>query len=172
MATSTRASSKAAAAPGAAAQTDPLADYVARAPEPQAAICRQLHGIIHDTLSGAACKVWHGSPVWFIGDNPVVGYNYTAKCVKLLFWNGQEFGEPGLVALGKFKAAQIQYTDPAQIDPASVRRWLKKSSTQIWDYQQHFCSHVQARSAKSKATRAAKPKTRDGAATPKRKPSR
>ena len=74
-------------------------------------------------------------PVWFVGENPVVGFNVTAqKGVNLLFWNGQSFGEPALKAAGKFKAAQIQFTDGTQIDLKMLRRWLKKAGTDIWDY--------------------------------------
>jgi hypothetical protein len=32
--------------------------------------------------------------VWFIDDNPVVGYSASAKSVNLLFWNGQALGYP------------------------------------------------------------------------------
>jgi hypothetical protein len=92
-------------------------------------------------LPQATSKIWHGSPVWFIGENPVAGYNVTAKKgVNLLFWNGQSFGEPALKAAGKFRAAQIQFTDVSEIDPKALRRWLKKASTDIWDSRSYFLS--------------------------------
>lgn len=55
--------------------------------------------------------------------------------MNLLFWNGQSFDEPALAAAGKFKAAQIVFTDMSQIDSQALRRWLKKAKTDIWDYQ-------------------------------------
>ena len=65
----------------------------------------------------------------------MAGYNVTAKKgVNLLFWNGQSFDEPALKAAGKFKAAQIQFTDESEIDVKALRRWLKKARTDIWDY--------------------------------------
>jgi effector-binding domain-containing protein len=51
-----------------------------------------------------------------------------------MFWNGQSFGEPALEAAGKFKAAQIQFSDQAEIDVRLLRRWLRKASTDICDY--------------------------------------
>lgn len=72
-------------------------------------------------------------PVWFVGENAVVGYKVTAKHVNLLFWNGQALGDPALKAAGKFKAAQIQFTEPAQVDVSALRRWLKLAGTHIWD---------------------------------------
>jgi hypothetical protein len=103
-----------------------------------AAICRLLQKEIDAALPSAASKIWHGSPVWFVGENPVVGYNATPKQVNLLFWSGQLFGDSGLKPAGKFKAAQIQFTEPSQIDAKTLRGWLRKSGEEIWDYQGHF----------------------------------
>lgn len=119
------------------------ADAIARYDKAQAAqhaaICKALHAEIDDALPKATSKIWHGSPVWFIGENPIVGYNVTSKRgVNLLFWSGQSFGDPALRPAGKFKAAQVQFTDASQIDPRTLRRWLKCAGTDIWDYHGHF----------------------------------
>lgn len=79
-------------------------------------------------------KIWHGAPVWFINDNPIVGYDVLKDCVRLLFWSGQSFDEPGLSAEGSFKAAEARYTQADQIDSDSLQRWLEKSQTIQWDY--------------------------------------
>ena len=84
-------------------------------------------------LPGATSKVWHAIPVWFIGDNPVVGYTKKPAGVALMFWNGQSFEEPSLEAVGSFKAAHIIYTDASQISPKDMTRWLKKAAADIWD---------------------------------------
>jgi len=106
-----------------------------------AAICRALRVEIDAVLPKATSKIWHGSPVWFIRENPVVGYNVTAKKgVNLLFWNGQSFGEPALKAAGKFRAAQVQFTAVSEIDRKALRRWLKSAGTDIWDGRSYFLS--------------------------------
>src|SRR5262245_37593449 len=79
-------------------------------------MCDALRKLIEKAIPKATARVWHGSPVWFIDDNPVVGYNVTAKSVNLLFWNGQAFGEAGLKPVGKYRAAQAIFTDAAEID--------------------------------------------------------
>ena len=115
--------------------TDVVAHYAETQTAEHAAICHALRAQIDAALPKAASKIWHGNPVWFIGENPVAGYNVTAKKgVNLLFWNGQSFDEPALKAAGKFKAAQIQFTDESEIDVKALRRWLKKARTDIWDY--------------------------------------
>lgn len=75
---------------------DETATYSEAQPLPLKAICAVIRELIGTALPKATSKVWHGSPVWFIDDNPVVGYNATAQTVNLLFWNGQAFGEPAL----------------------------------------------------------------------------
>jgi hypothetical protein len=111
-----------------------VAAYDAAQPAAEASVCRRLRAEIERALPGAASRVWHGSPVWFVGETPVVGYNVVGKGgVALLFWNGQAFGDPALKPIGKFKAAQARFGDVSEIDVAPLRRWLKKAGTEIWD---------------------------------------
>jgi len=97
-------------------------------------LCELLANAIEDDLIEATSKVWHGAPVWFINDNPVVGYDVLNDCVRLLFWSGQSFDETALQAKGKFKAAEIRYMQLGQVDMTDLRRWLKKSRDIQWDY--------------------------------------
>jgi hypothetical protein len=102
------------------------------------AICDALRELIDAALASATSKVWHGSPVWFIDDNPVVGYSATATRVNLLFWNGQAFDEPGLEPVGKHRAAQATFTDADEIDIEVIRRWLKKAKSDVFDSRAFF----------------------------------
>jgi hypothetical protein len=112
---------------------DPIAAYD-KAQEPaQAAICASLRKTFDAALPKATSMVWHGSPVWFIGENPVVGYTARPAGVAVLFWNGQEFDEPLLEPVGKFHAAQVKYADVAGIDVKLLARWLRKAKADIWD---------------------------------------
>lgn len=97
-------------------------------------ICELLYGEIDRHLPEAESKIWHGSPVWFLDGNPVVGYDVLKDCVRLLFWSGQSFDETGLAPEGSFKAAEARYTDPDQVDTIDLARWLKKSQDIQWDY--------------------------------------
>jgi hypothetical protein len=124
---------------------DAIAGYSNEQSPKDAAICQALRTEIDAALPQATSKIWHGSPVWFIGENPVVGYSVTPNHVNLLFWSGQSFGEPALKAAGKFAAAQTQFTEISQIDPTALRRWLNKASTDIWDYQGHFARQIALR---------------------------
>ena len=101
---------------------------------PRRAICERLHEEIDRAFPGAEHKLWHGAPVWFLEGNPIVGYHSLKKGVRLFFWSGQSFGEPGLKDEGTFKAAGIMYDDVNEIVSEDVQRWLRKSRGIQWDY--------------------------------------
>ncbi len=98
------------------------------------AVCELLMQEINSKLSEAESKIWHGSPVWFLNDNPIVGYSVLKRGVQLLFWSGQSFDEEALSPVGKHKAAEIIYTKAEQIDREDLKSWLSKSKKIQWDY--------------------------------------
>ncbi len=98
------------------------------------AIADLLAEIIDAALPEAENKVWHAHPVWFLEGNPVAGYSKLKDSVRLLFWSGQSFNEPGLNPEGSFKAAEARYTDVKQVKKTELNRWLKKSRDIQWDY--------------------------------------
>ena len=98
-------------------------------------VCAFLQSHIDTHLKKSESKIWHGGPVWFINGNPVVSYSVrTSNKVSLMFFSGQGFGEKDLKNEGKFKAAEIFYTDVKEIKVTNLKRWLKKSMTIQWDY--------------------------------------
>lgn len=98
------------------------------------AICDVLFEEIGRNLPGAENKIWHRHPVWFLEGNPIVGYSKLKNCIRLLFWSGQSFDEPGLQPEGSFKAAEASYTSVSDIDTKVLARWLEKSKKIQWDY--------------------------------------
>ncbi|MCA9105063.1 MAG: DUF1801 domain-containing protein [Planctomycetales bacterium] len=97
-------------------------------------IGERLAEYIDRCLPEAENKIWHAHPVWFLDGNPVAGYSKLKNCMRLLFWSGQSFDEPGLDPEGKFKAAEARYTEVGQIDTDDLVRWLEKARTIQWDY--------------------------------------
>ena len=98
------------------------------------AICDLLAQEICKHLPEADNKIWHAHPVWFLDGNPVAGYSKLKGGVRLLFWSGQTFDEPGLKNEGSFKAAEARFTAVEQVDLANVVRWLGKARDIQWDY--------------------------------------
>src|SRR6478609_5081122 len=85
------------------------------------AICDLLYQEIDRTMPGAENKIWHRHPVWFLNGNPIVGYSKLKDCIRLLFWSGQSFEEPGLQPEGTFKAAEARYTNVSQVKKTHLK---------------------------------------------------
>lgn len=97
-------------------------------------ICDLLLEAIEHELPDAERKVWHAHPVWFFDGNPVVGYDRLKASVRLLFWSGRSFREPGLEPEGSFQAAEVRYTDAEQVDAELLKRWLAEARGIQWNY--------------------------------------
>lgn len=99
------------------------------------AICDLLYQEICKHLPEALNKVWHAHPVWFLEENPIVGYSKQKPGIRLMFWSGADFGEEGLSVRGvKFKDASVFYHSVSEINLTDLKRWLKKSGEIQWDY--------------------------------------
>jgi Domain of unknown function (DU1801) len=98
-------------------------------------ICDRLSTIISSELSNAVSKIWHAHPVWFLDDNPIVGYSKQKKGLRLMFWSGTDFEEENLNIRGqKFKDASIFYNSVTDVNTNDLIRWLKKAKEIQWDY--------------------------------------
>jgi hypothetical protein len=95
-----------------------------------------LASTIDAALPQAENKIWHRHPVWFLDGNPIVGYSRQKPGLRLMFWSGADFDEPGLNVIGrKFKDASVFYNEPPDESGLKVlKRWLRKSVAIQWDY--------------------------------------
>jgi hypothetical protein len=97
-------------------------------------ICDRLFAELQASIHDAEVKIWHGAPVWFLDGNPIVGYHNLKAGIRLMFWSGQSFSEPGLTPTGTFQAAEKTYQSADEIDSDDVRRWVAESRVVQWDY--------------------------------------
>ncbi|KQR91486.1 hypothetical protein ASG01_14035 [Chryseobacterium sp. Leaf180] len=109
--------------------------YIASQTESDQLICERLIKIISENVTEAESKIWHAHPVWFLDENPVVGFSKQKKGIRLMFWSGKSFNEEKLNVLGvKFQDASIFYNEKNEIEEADLKRWLEKSREIQWDY--------------------------------------
>ena len=101
---------------------------------PWKAICDALQTQFDQRLGLGNGRLYHGSPVWFVNENPLVGYSLKKAGVAILFWSGQSFREPGLTAIGKHKAAELILREGDTLPVAKLDAWLEESKNIIWDY--------------------------------------
>ena len=103
--------------------------------EEDRALCELLASVIDAPLPEATSKIWHRHPVWFLNDNPTVGYSRLKAGLRLMFWSGADFEEEDLKpGTGKFKDASIIFTSVDEVNLQDLMRWLKKSKKIQWDY--------------------------------------
>ena len=98
-------------------------------------ICDLIAREIDRSLPEAENKIWHAHPVWFLDGNPTVGYSKQKPGIRLMFWSGADFEEPGLSVTGrKFKDASVFYNNVTEVRRTDLRRWLGKAREIQWDY--------------------------------------
>ncbi|HNR21886.1 MAG TPA: DUF1801 domain-containing protein [Steroidobacteraceae bacterium] len=98
-------------------------------------ICELLAREMDRNLPEAESRVWHGHPVWFLDGNPIAGYSRQKPGIRLMFWSGADFDEPGLNVIGrKFKDASVFFNAASGIKKRDLSRWLAKARTIQWDY--------------------------------------
>ena len=124
---------------------DEITQYHKNYSAKQAKVMKALRQELDKALGQEHSRLWHGAPVWFVGENPVAGYSVNSRGVCLLFWNGQSFKEASLHPVGKFFAAELRYTDVSEIQVTKLRGLIRQAKTNVWD------SVGYARKARAKA---------------------
>ncbi|MEO5921680.1 MAG: DUF1801 domain-containing protein [Pseudolysinimonas sp.] len=83
--------------------------------------------IISSELPDATTKLYHGIPVWCVGDQPTVGIKPAKAHVSVLFFRGQRIPDATgtLVGSGSFELAAVKLAAPDDLDPEALRTWLR-----------------------------------------------
>jgi hypothetical protein len=86
----------------------------------------RLTGIIDAELPDATTKLYHGIPVWCVGDEPTVGIKPAKAHVSVLFFRGQKIPDATgkLVASGSFEMASVKLASAADLDEEALRAWV------------------------------------------------
>lgn len=90
-------------------------------------ICDLLASTIDYHLKEAESKIWHAHPVWFLNENPIVGYSKQKPGLRLMFWSGADFKEEDLNIRGKkFKDTSIFYKSVKEINLTKIGTMARK----------------------------------------------
>jgi hypothetical protein len=116
---------------------DEIANYHKSFSPQQVKVMKMLREELDTVLGQQHAKLWHGAPVWFVGQNPVAGYSVNSRGVCLLFWNGRAFKEDSLHPVGKFFAAELRFTDASEIRVTKLRGLIKQAKANVWDSFEH-----------------------------------
>jgi hypothetical protein len=84
-------------------------------------------GILDSELPDATSKLYHGIPVWCVGDQPTVGLKPAKAHLSVLFFRGQRIADAtgALVASGSFELASVKLASAADLDEDALRGWVR-----------------------------------------------
>ncbi|MEV4658364.1 DUF1801 domain-containing protein [Micromonospora sp. NPDC049301] len=108
-------------------------DYLAALADPLREIGEKLTPVITAALPGATGAMWHGHPVWSLGDRPgqrpvclVKAYD---SYVTFGLWRGREIADgSGRLEPAARAMAVVKLRGVADIDPALFTDWLRAAA--------------------------------------------
>jgi len=114
-----------------------IAAYARSQPPAIRTMCNLLRELIDAALPTATSKVWHGSPVWFVDENPVVGCCATAKSASS---SGTERHSTSPVSSRSASTTRGRPCSmiPLRSTPKVIRRWLDKAKSNVFDSKAFF----------------------------------
>ncbi|MGS2613486.1 DUF1801 domain-containing protein [Micromonospora sp. LZ34] len=112
--------------------TTTVTDYLAGLDGPLREIGEKLRPVIESALPGATGAMWHGHPVWGLGEKPgqrpVCLVKAYGGYVTFGLWRGQEVDDPsGRLAPGARQMASVKLRALADVDPALFTDWLRQA---------------------------------------------
>ncbi|PPK69674.1 DUF1801 domain-containing protein [Actinokineospora auranticolor] len=109
-----------------------VAEYVANVPTTLRPLTESLVGAIDATFPTPAA-MWHGHPVWSLGETPgktpVCFVKAYTKHVTLGFWKGQSLTDPTelLAGSGSQQMASMKLDETTVLDPPQLRSWVEEA---------------------------------------------
>ncbi|MBY8874387.1 DUF1801 domain-containing protein [Micromonospora sp. PLK6-60] len=109
-----------------------VSDQLATLDPPLREIAEELRSVIEAALPEASAAVWHGHPVWGLGDKPgrqpvclVKGYS---SHVAFGLWRGQDIEDrSGRLVPGARRMASVKLRAAADLDAALFAGWLRQA---------------------------------------------
>jgi hypothetical protein len=93
-------------------------------------VARGVRAVIDVAIPDATVALWHGSPVWSLGDRPgnrpVCLIRAYASYVTFSLWNGTSIGDQsGRLETSAGDKAHVKLRSEADIDPELFTSWLR-----------------------------------------------
>ena len=104
-------------------------EYIAGLDAPNDVIAEALRAHLDSGLPEADSKVWHGHPVWMIGNDPVAGFKAFPNYVTFMLWRGQSVNDDTetLKPSGSADMATLKIADTDGFDGAALDDWLRQA---------------------------------------------
>jgi hypothetical protein len=107
------------------------ADYLAALAEPLRTVAQKAAEVIEAAVPEASGAIWHGHPVWSLGDapgrNPLCLLKAYPNHVTFGLWHGQSVSDAsGRLEPGARDMAHVKLRSSADVDPELFTSWLRQ----------------------------------------------
>ncbi|MEV4411346.1 DUF1801 domain-containing protein [Catellatospora sp. NPDC049609] len=104
-------------------------EYLAGLDQPLAAVAARMRDVIEAALPTTTGVVYHGHPVWGLGEqpgrNPICLVKAYRSYVTFGLWRGQDVPDPsGRLIAGARRMASVKLAGLADVDAALFTTWL------------------------------------------------
>jgi hypothetical protein len=104
-------------------------DYIASLQSPFREVSERLRPLIDAGLPSAKASIWHGSPVWKIGKEPVAQIKAYPSYISFGLFKGQSIADPsGRLEAGARDMAYAKLRSLEDISPSVFKEWLRQAS--------------------------------------------
>ncbi|MEU8002470.1 DUF1801 domain-containing protein [Catellatospora sp. NPDC049111] len=112
--------------------TTSITDYLTGLDAALREVGEQARPVIDGALPDAGSAMWHGHPVWGLGENPgrrpICLLKAYTSYVTFGLWRGQEITDPsGRLEAGARQMASVKLRSAADIDPVLFADWLRQA---------------------------------------------
>ncbi|MFD2764021.1 DUF1801 domain-containing protein [Micromonospora eburnea] len=111
---------------------DHVTDYLAGLDVPLREVGEKIRTVVDAALPEATAAVWHGHPVWGLGDQPgrtpVCLVKAYSSYVTFGLWRGQDVDDAsGRLVPGARRMASVKLRTLDEIDPDLFTGWLRQA---------------------------------------------
>lgn len=112
--------------------TTPIDTYLTGLAPALREVGEQIRPVVDAALPDAGSAMWHGHPVWGLGDvpgrRPICLLKAYTSYVTFGLWRGQEITDPsGRLEPGARQMASVKLRSAADIDPELFAGWLRQA---------------------------------------------
>ncbi|WP_405102097.1 DUF1801 domain-containing protein [Micromonospora sp. NBC_01412] len=107
-------------------------NYLTELDAPLREVGQRVHAVVEAALPEATGALWHGHPVWGLGDRPgrqpVCLLKAQSTYVTFGLWRGQDVADPsGRLVPGARRMASVKLRTVDEVDPALFTGWLRRA---------------------------------------------
>ncbi|MDX6597083.1 MAG: hypothetical protein QOE87_970 [Gaiellales bacterium] len=105
-------------------------DYIEALPQPLREAAAEARDVIDAELGDGV--IWHGHPVWMIGNAPVALLKAYTSFVTFGLFQGQLVEDPsGRLASGSRQMASVRLRAAAEVDEVLFAGWIREAQSQV-----------------------------------------